>query len=72
MGAVPLVAAALRAHPQQTDVQKHGCSAMCRIVDGSTAAAAESRRQQAADAGVLPLLVAALRSRPLTAAVQAS
>ena len=57
---LPLLVAALRSRPLTAAVQASGCLALGHLAHGEDAAA-EARRQSAAAAGAIPLVVMAMR-----------
>jgi hypothetical protein len=68
-GAIEAVVEALRAHPQVTGVQVHGCLALDNMCQGNDAAR-WARKQRAADAGAIEAVVEAMRAHPQVAHVQ--
>ena len=75
-GAIEAAVAAMRsqrlsqAHPQVVGVQAQGCTLLCNICEGDNDAAGRARRQKAATAEAIEVVVAAMRAHPQVAHVQ--
>ena len=61
-GAIEVVVAAMRAHPQEEEIQKDGCAALVGICRGGSGVRA--RRRRATQAGGRTVAVAAMQAYP--------